>query len=88
MYNLVPKTKLDYYIHQTKHTSNKTTLYKTIMKFLININTDLVPKSTTYDLISSFNSFIYLLCIQMQLASPTTIFHKAKREIAVKEKDT
>ena len=30
----------------------------------------------------------YLFCIPMQLATPTTIFHKAKRAIAVKEKDT
>ena len=30
----------------------------------------------------------YLLCIPMQLEAPTTIFHKAKRAIAVKEKDT
>ena len=30
----------------------------------------------------------YLLCIPMQLAAPTTIFHKAKRAIAGKEKDT
>ena len=58
LYNLILETKLDYYIHKTKHTSNKTTLYKTIMKFLININTYLVPKSATYDLISSFNSLI------------------------------
>ena len=56
--NLTPETKLDYYIHQTKHAYNKTTLYKTILKFLININIDIVPKSTTYDLMSSFNSLI------------------------------
>ena len=30
----------------------------------------------------------YLLCLPMQLAAPTTIFHNAKRAIAVKEKDT
>ena len=30
----------------------------------------------------------YLLCIPMQLAAPTTIFHKAKGAIAVKEKYT
>ena len=30
----------------------------------------------------------YLLCIPMQLEAPTTIFHKDKREIVVKEKDT
>ena len=30
----------------------------------------------------------YILCIPIQLATPTTIFHKAKREIVVKEKDT
>ena len=30
----------------------------------------------------------YLFRIPMQLAAPTTIFHKAKRAIAVKVKDT
>ena len=29
----------------------------------------------------------YLLCIPIQLVAPTTIFHKAKRAIVVKEKD-
>ena len=30
----------------------------------------------------------YIFSIPLQLATPTTIFHKAKREIPVKEKDT
>ena len=34
------------------------------------------------------NLLYYLLCIPVQLAAPTTIFHKAKRETAVKEKYT
>ena len=55
------------------------------MKFLININRDIVLKSTTYDLISQALILLYYpLCILMQLAAPTTKFHKAKREIAVK----
>ena len=30
----------------------------------------------------------YIFCIPMQLEAPTTIFQKAKRAIAIKEKDT
>ena len=29
----------------------------------------------------------YILCIPMQLATPTTIFHNAKRAVEVKGKD-